>query len=158
MDEKTQKKVSLMESVLVKMEDLENSQQSLIGKIGQIEVELFDLNSPDLDKELAKVIDRASETLDMINSAKTEFEAKHDAIVKKNSPPKEFYQHNGGQPDQPDFLVKPCSQCFTNTQYDGLSGFTVQVSFNAFKKCFGLHGFLLSCAKCNDAVSMPNVP
>lgn len=90
MDEKTQKKLSIMESVLTKMEDLENSQQSLIGKIGQIEVELFDLNSPDLDKELAKVIDRASETLDMIASAKTEFEAKHDAIVKKNAPPKSF--------------------------------------------------------------------
>jgi esterase/lipase len=90
MDEKTQKKLSIMESVLTKMEDLENSQQSLIGKIGQIEVELFDLNSPDLDKELAKVIDRASETLDMIASAKVEFEAKHDAIVKKNSPPKSF--------------------------------------------------------------------
>ena len=90
MDGKTQKKLSIMESVLTKMEDLENSQQSLIGKIGQIEVELFDLNSPDLDKELAKVIDRASETLDMMVSAKIEFEAKHDAIVKKNAPPKEF--------------------------------------------------------------------
>lgn len=90
MNEKIQKKLTIMESVLTKMEDLENSQQSLIGKIGQIEVELFDLNSPDLDKELAKVIDRASETLDMIHSAKAEFEAKHDAIVKKNAPPKEF--------------------------------------------------------------------
>ena len=90
MDEKTRKKLSIMESVLTKMVDLENSQQSLIAKIGQIEVELFDLNSPDLDKELAKVIDRASETLDMMVSAKNEFESKHDAIVKKNAPPKEF--------------------------------------------------------------------
>jgi hypothetical protein len=53
-------------------------------------VDLFDLNSPDLDKELAKVIDRASDTLDMIHSAKAEFEAKRDAIIKKNAPPKEF--------------------------------------------------------------------
>ena len=90
MTEKVQKKLTIMESVLTKMEDLENSQQSLIGKIGQIEVELFDLQSPDLDKALAKVIDRASETLDMMVSAKDAFQEKHDAIVKKNAPPKEF--------------------------------------------------------------------
>jgi hypothetical protein len=90
MDEKTQKKISRMDAVIVKMEDLENSQQSLIGKIGQIEVDLFEIQSPDLDKELAKVIDRASETLDIIVSAKTNFEGKRDAILKKNAPPKEF--------------------------------------------------------------------
>lgn len=90
MNEKVQKKISIMDSVINKMEDLENSQQSLIGKIGQIEVDLFEINSPDLDKELAQVIDRASATLDMIVSAKIEFEEKRDAIVKKNAPPKEF--------------------------------------------------------------------
>ena len=90
MDEKTQKKISKMDAVIIKMEDLENSQQSLIGKIGQIEVDLFEIQSPDLDKELAKVIDRASETLDIIVSAKANFEEKRDAIVKKNSPPKDF--------------------------------------------------------------------
>ena len=62
MDEKTQKKISRMDAVIVKIEDLENSQQSIIGKIGQIEVDLFEIQSPDLDKEIAKVIDRASET------------------------------------------------------------------------------------------------
>lgn len=90
MDEKTQKKISRMDAVIVKMEDLENSQQSLIGKIGQIEVDLFEIQSPDLDKELAKVIDRASETLDIIVSAKINFEEKRDAIIKKNNPPKSF--------------------------------------------------------------------
>lgn len=81
-------KVEVMSSILVKMEDLENSQQSLIGKIGQIEVDLFEINSPDLDKELAKVIDRASETLDIIVAAKNNFNEKKEALIKKNSPPK----------------------------------------------------------------------
>jgi len=75
-------KLELMNSVLVKMEDLKNSQQSLIGKIGQIEVQLFDINSPDLDKDLSKVIDRASETLNIIEDAKANFEAKRDTIAK----------------------------------------------------------------------------
>ena len=71
-----------MNSVLVKMEDLKNSQESLIGKIGQIEVQLFEINSPDLDKDLSKVIDRASETLTIIQDAKNNFEAKRDRIAK----------------------------------------------------------------------------
>lgn len=83
-------KVEVMSSILVKMEDLENSQQSLIGKIGQIEVDLFEINSPDLDKELAKVIDRASETLDIIVAAKNNFNEKKEALIKKNSPPKAY--------------------------------------------------------------------
>ena len=76
------KKIEIMNSVLVKMEDLKNSQESLIGKIGQIEVQLFEINSPDLDKDLSKVIDRASETLTIIQDAKNNFEAKRDSIVK----------------------------------------------------------------------------
>jgi hypothetical protein len=75
-------KLELMNSVLVKMEDLKNSQQSLIGKIGQIEVQLFDINSPELDKYLSKVIDRASETLNIIEEAKANFEEKRDTLAK----------------------------------------------------------------------------
>lgn len=75
-------KLEIMNSVLVKIEDLRNSQQSLIGKIGQIEVQLFEINSPDLDKDLSKVIDRASETLTIIQDAKANFEAKRDSIAK----------------------------------------------------------------------------
>ena len=75
-------KLEVMNFVLVKIEDLRNSQQSLIGKIGQIEVQLFEINSPDLDKDLSKVIDRASETLTIIQDAKANFEAKRDSIAK----------------------------------------------------------------------------
>lgn len=74
-----------MNSVLVKMEDLKNSQESLIGKIGQIEVQLFEINSPDLDKELSKVIDRASETLTIIQDAKNNFEEKRNNLSKSAS-------------------------------------------------------------------------
>lgn len=73
-------KLEVMNSVLTKMEDLQNSQQSLIGKIAQIEVELFEINSSDLDKELEKVIDRASATLDIIKEAQENFEMKRNAI------------------------------------------------------------------------------
>jgi hypothetical protein len=76
------KKLEVMNSVLVKMEDLKNSQESLIGKIGQIEVQLFEINSPDLDKDLSRVIDRASETLTIIQDAKNNFEEKRDSLAK----------------------------------------------------------------------------
>ena len=82
MGQSTSEKLELMKSVLVKMEDLENSQQSLISKIGQIEVQLFDLNSPDLDKELGKVIDRASQTLNIIEEARSNFQEKRDSLAK----------------------------------------------------------------------------
>ena len=82
MGQSTSEKLELMKSVLVKMEDLENSQQSLISKIEQIEVQLFDLNSPDLDKELGKVIDRASQTLKIIEEARSNFQEKRDNLAK----------------------------------------------------------------------------
>lgn len=75
-------KIEVMKSILVKMEDLQNSQQSLIGKIGQIEVELFEINSPDLDKELEKVISRATDTLTIIEEAKNNFQEKMDNLAK----------------------------------------------------------------------------
>lgn len=79
--EDTAKKVNTMNSVLTKMEDIKNSQESLIQKIGQVEVELFDIKSKDLDGQLEKVLTRASETLEIIKEAKEDFEIKKNAIA-----------------------------------------------------------------------------
>ncbi|TYP97914.1 hypothetical protein C7447_10380 [Tenacibaculum adriaticum] len=80
MDEKTQKRIKIMNSVLVKMEDIKNSQKSLIQKIGVVEVQLFDIQSKDLDKELDKVMQRASGTLDIIKQATEAFEMKRNRL------------------------------------------------------------------------------
>ncbi|WP_439128106.1 hypothetical protein [Polaribacter sp.] len=69
-----------MKAVLVKMEDIKNSQQSLIEKVGQVEVALFDIQSETLDKELHKVMSNASKSFDIIKDAIEAFEMKRNRI------------------------------------------------------------------------------
>lgn len=80
MDDKTRKRLDTMQSVLVKMEDIKNSQQSLIEKVGQVEVALFDIQSETLDKELAKVMGNAGKSYDIIKDAIEAFEMKRNRI------------------------------------------------------------------------------
>lgn len=80
MDNKIQKRLDVMASVLVKMEDIRNSQQSLIEKIGKVEVQLFDVKSETLDKELKKVMTNASNSFDIIKDAIEAFEMKRNRI------------------------------------------------------------------------------
>ncbi|MEZ5007165.1 MAG: hypothetical protein R2753_03315 [Chitinophagales bacterium] len=80
MDDKTKKKLGVMDSVLVKMEDIQNTQQSLIGKIAQVEIDLFDINSKDLDKKLEEVMDKSNHSMDIIKEAIETFEIKRNGI------------------------------------------------------------------------------
>ena len=73
-------KIEKMESILTKMEDLKNSQQSLIEKVGQIQVELFDMESKDLDAHIEKVSKAASNAFDEISEAIEEFEEKKNRL------------------------------------------------------------------------------
>ena len=75
-----EEKLEIMKSVLNKLDDVHNTQQSLIEKLGLIQVELFDIQSPDLDKELEKVMDTANETIDIIHQAQENFEIKYNAL------------------------------------------------------------------------------
>ncbi|PZD79218.1 hypothetical protein [Mesonia sp. K7] len=76
----TQAKIEKMNAVLNKMEDIKNSQQSLINKIGQVEVDLFEIKSDDLDKELDKVMKKATRSFEIINEAIEEFEIKRNRL------------------------------------------------------------------------------
>ena len=80
MDDKTKKRIEVMNAVLVKMEDIKNSQQSLIEKIGQVEVDLFEIKSKDLDAELEKVMTKASDSFEIIKDAIEAFEMKRNRI------------------------------------------------------------------------------
>lgn len=79
-----EQRIEKMNKVLVKMEDILNSQQSLIEKIGQVEVDLFDIKSDELDKELEKVMENASSSFDMIKDAIEAFEMKRNRIQNEN--------------------------------------------------------------------------
>ncbi|CAM1342179.1 MULTISPECIES: hypothetical protein [Tenacibaculum] len=80
MTDQEQKRLDTMNAVLIKMEDIKNTQKSLIEKIGVVEVQLFDIQSKDLDKELEKVMVRASDTLTIIKQASEAFEMKRNRL------------------------------------------------------------------------------
>lgn len=80
MTDQEQKRLDTMNAVLVKMEDIKNTQKSLIEKIGIVEVQLFDIQSKDLDKELENVMVRASDTLKIIKQATEAFEMKRNRL------------------------------------------------------------------------------
>ncbi|MCB0502606.1 MAG: hypothetical protein KDD32_07970 [Bacteroidetes bacterium] len=80
MDDKTKKKIETMNSVLVKMADIQNSQQSLIEKIARVEVDLFNINSKDLDAKLEQVMDHSNDSMDIIKEAIEAFEIKRNGI------------------------------------------------------------------------------
>jgi hypothetical protein len=66
MDEKTNKMLKVMDSVLV--------------KLGYIEVELFDIQSKELDIEIEKIKSRASNAFNIIIEAIENFEVKKNKI------------------------------------------------------------------------------
>lgn len=80
MTDQEQKRLDTMNAVLVKMEDIKNTQKSLIEKIGVVEVQLLDIQSKDLDKELENVMVRASDTLKIIKQATEAFEMKRNRL------------------------------------------------------------------------------
>ena len=80
MNEKTTKMLTVMDSVLVKLEDAKNTQESLIEKLNYIEVELFDIQSKELDKELENIKVKAGEVFDSIIETTEQFEIKRNKI------------------------------------------------------------------------------
>ncbi|MBK0378980.1 hypothetical protein [Mucilaginibacter segetis] len=79
------KKYGLMEKIVHELEDLKNSQQAIIQKLGKIEVDNMELNDKDLEKELPDMHQRVSDNLDSIASLLQAFETKKDAYSDKNN-------------------------------------------------------------------------
>lgn len=57
-----------------------NTQESLLEKLGYIEVELFDIQSKELDIEIEKIKSRASDAFDIIIEAIKNLEIKKNKI------------------------------------------------------------------------------
>jgi hypothetical protein len=62
-------KVDLMGGILNKLEDIKNSQNSLIEKIGSIEVDLFNCPDEELENSMNNILSLAAEASDIISSA-----------------------------------------------------------------------------------------
>ncbi|RMF23953.1 MAG: hypothetical protein D6765_12370 [Bacteroidetes bacterium] len=68
--------IEIMEDILVKLQDISNSQESLIEKVGVIQVELFNHPDKELENQLNKVLTQASNLHELIGTIIQEYEMK----------------------------------------------------------------------------------
>ena len=67
-------RIDKMESMLTKLQDALKTQESLISKLGKIQVDLFDLEDEDLEESVNNIDSRAKDTHDLIADSMEEFE------------------------------------------------------------------------------------
>jgi hypothetical protein len=81
----TLKKFELMEKIVRELEDLQNSQQAIIQKIGKIEVDNIELGDKKLDQDLPDMHQRTADNLDTIKSILDYFADKTENFGAKNN-------------------------------------------------------------------------
>ena len=77
-------KLHIMEKMLRELEDISNSQTSLLKKIAQLEAENINLGNSILDKRLPDIHGKVDEGLIEITAVKNEFAEAKDKFVKDN--------------------------------------------------------------------------
>lgn len=78
-------KAILMDKILRELEDLKNSQSSLIKKIGQIEVDNINLGDSQLEKSLSDIYDNISGGMDKATELVSSYQQKRDKFVLDNN-------------------------------------------------------------------------
>ena len=81
----TLKKFELMEKIVRELEDLQNSQQALIQKIGKIEVDNIELEDSRLEKDAGDMHQRLADNLDTIVGILEYFANKTENFGNKNN-------------------------------------------------------------------------
>lgn len=81
----TLKKFELMEKIVRELEDVQNSQQALIQKIGKIEVDNIELSDKNLEKNLPEIHQRVADNLDTITALIASFGDKTQNFGDKNN-------------------------------------------------------------------------
>lgn len=71
-----QAKYNEMEAMLHKLEDIKNSQESILDKINHVITDLFQNPDKDLEKAMEAAHEKASENVEKIGTAIEEFEIK----------------------------------------------------------------------------------
>ena len=79
------KKFDLMEKITHELEDLKNSQQAIIKKLAQIEVDNIELGNKKLDSDLPEMHQRVSENLESIAAILENFAGQKEAFGDKNN-------------------------------------------------------------------------
>ncbi|WP_134090579.1 hypothetical protein [Olivibacter sp. XZL3] len=79
------KKFELMEKVVRQLEDLQNSQQAILEKISNIEVENIEIGDKRLETLLPEIHQRSADNLDVVRDLVEEFAAKTDDFGETNN-------------------------------------------------------------------------
>ncbi|WP_462265813.1 hypothetical protein [Mucilaginibacter sp.] len=79
------RKFDLMEKIVHELEDLRNSQQAIIQKLGKIEVDNIDLGDKRLEKDLPDMHQRVADNLDAIAGLLESFAGQTDEFSNKNN-------------------------------------------------------------------------
>ncbi|WP_113639632.1 hypothetical protein [Nubsella zeaxanthinifaciens] len=81
----TLKKFELMEKIVRELEDLQNSQQAVIQKMGKIEVDNIELGDKKLEQDLPDMHQRVADNLASIKSILDYFATKTETFGSKNN-------------------------------------------------------------------------
>ncbi|MCL6219751.1 hypothetical protein [Zunongwangia pacifica] len=71
-----QEKIDNMRSTLSKLEDIKNSQESIIDKINHVITDLFEHPDKELEKAMENAHQRSSDNIETVNEAIEAFEMK----------------------------------------------------------------------------------
>lgn len=77
-------KLNSMEKMIRELDDIVNSQTSLLKKIAQLEAENINLGNSLLEKQLPEVHSKADETLNIVSSLVEDFTNAKDKFIKDN--------------------------------------------------------------------------
>ncbi|MDQ2721025.1 MAG: hypothetical protein M3Z26_14860 [Bacteroidota bacterium] len=77
-------KLHVMEKMLRELDDIVNSQTSLLKKVAQLEAENINLGDRLLEKQLPEIHSKADETLNVASALQEEFSTAKDKFVKDN--------------------------------------------------------------------------
>ncbi|ASZ14444.1 hypothetical protein KTO58_01610 [Chitinophaga pendula] len=83
MDKK--EKAQLMDKILRELEDLKNTQSSLVKKIGQIETDNINLGDNELEKSLSDIYDSITGATDKVDDLLSSYQQKRDKYVADNN-------------------------------------------------------------------------
>lgn len=76
--------MAVMDKIIRELEDLVNSQTSVLKKIGQIEAENINLGDKYLDDTLPDVFEQVDEALTKASAIHAEYTERRDAFVKEH--------------------------------------------------------------------------
>ncbi|EEI90079.1 hypothetical protein ACR78F_04335 [Sphingobacterium spiritivorum] len=79
------KKFELMEKIVRELEDVRNSQQAVLEKIGKIEVDNIELGDKNLENTLPDIYQRTADNSDAIRDLLNSFQEKTDDFGEKNN-------------------------------------------------------------------------